>query len=141
VSGEVYFGTGDGSDPGGWRFLGAAGTDGLVLRDDDGRDLPPLEGLAGKSVTVRMPLTPGTPAAFVDINRLVIHGVLRQCEACRAPAVDPWPKDWRMEIAVPSPGHRPELTPHRPDCTAPRPEAMLPGLRVYDASPPKGLPG
>lgn len=119
-----------------WIEVGHVTQDGVSvrLRDDDGRRDRPL--LVGPTeVTLVLTPQPDALAAFVDDAGIVIYGVLRICDLCWAPAVNPFPDGWRMGIHVGS-SRLPELTPHRPDCVGPTPAALLPGRAVYDASPP-----
>lgn len=49
-------------------------------------------------------------------------GLLRQCQVCVAPIVDPFPDDWELELIKEGPAQGPVdtfYTPHRPGCAAP----------------------
>lgn len=59
-------------------------------------------------------------------------GVLRQCRECAAPAIDPFPPDWHIDLIKEGPETGPVrtfYTPHRADCGMGVPDPR-PGIAV-----------
>lgn len=60
------------------------------------------------------------------------EGILRQCIACHAPIVSPFPSHWHLDLIKEGPREGPVetfYTPHRPNCDAPVADPQ-PGIAV-----------